>query len=415
MSDKLQKHRRLSKILPVSSEKRLVVLTGARQTGKTTLVRQFYPDVKYINFDAPENREAIRGISSVNWAKDVGNALLDEAQKEPVVFEKVKYAYDAGQISFTVILGSAQILLLGKVRESLAGRVFLFELWPLMLSEILDYGDTSILLERVLDGRSLTETLNAQPAISLPEAAAPALNAENYLLKWGGMPALLGLKDDDRKSWLRSYEYTYLERDLGDLAKLKDLDPFRKFQRLTALRSAGLLNYSELSKDAGISVDTARRYLEYLKLSYQTILLQPYYENLTSSVIKSPKVYFTDVGILRQTAGFAGEISGEIYETYVVAEIYKWINSCQKAVEVYFYRTRSGLELDLLLKTEKGFLGIEIKSSPRIARVDYSPMLAVAEKLGDRWLGGLCIYRGKELKKVAEPDIWAVPSFRLFS
>lgn len=156
---------------------------------------------------------------------------------------------------------------------------------------------------------------------------------------------------------MQDYEYTYLERDLSYLARLDDLEPFTKFQRLSALRSGRLLNYSELARDASVSVDTARRYLEYLRLSYQVMLLQPYYKNIISSVIKTPKLYWLDVGLLRRLGGQRGEFSGEIYETMVVNEIFKWIKTAQRDVELFFYRTRSGLELDLLLSTEKGFIG----------------------------------------------------------
>ena len=116
----MQKYRFLSAYLPPSNKRQLVVLTGARQTGKTTLAKAKYPELRYINLDAPENREVLRKIATPMWAKTVGNAVLDEAQKEPVIFEKVKYAYDEKGISFSLILGSSQILLLKKIRESLA-------------------------------------------------------------------------------------------------------------------------------------------------------------------------------------------------------------------------------------------------------------------------------------------------------
>jgi predicted AAA+ superfamily ATPase len=419
MSDNLQLFRWLSLYLPAETNKRLIVLTGARQTGKTTLAKLVYPKINYINLDAPENREALRNINSARWGKDVGIAILDEAQKEPSIFEKIKYSFDAGDISFSVLLGSAQILLLSKIKESLAGRVFLYELWPLMMTELINPRSISApsvpMLEKIFQTNSIEQVLNEQPSVLLAEEEAERKEAENYLLKWGGMPELLYLTDEDKRNWLKSYEYTYLERDLADLARLKDLEPFRKLQRVAALRAAKILNFSELSKDAGISIDSARRYLEYLKISYQTILLQPYYENITSSVVKSPKLYFVDIGILRQISGFMGEISGEVYENYVVAEIFKWIKTNNKNIQIYFYHTRSGLELDLLLKTEAGFIGIEIKSGQKLGRADFRSLKAVAESLKEKWLGGICVYRGSKIGKIFEPKIWMVPSYRLFS
>ncbi|RMG71223.1 MAG: DUF4143 domain-containing protein, partial [Nitrospirae bacterium] len=215
--------------------------------------------------------------------------------------------------------------------------------------------------------------------------------------------------------WLRDYGYTYLERDLSDLARLDDLTPFREFQKLTALRSARLLNYSELARDTGISVDTARRYLQYLKISYQVILLKPYYKNITSTVIKSPKLYWIDVGLLRQLSGYRDTISGEIYETMVVGEIVKWIKTTQKDVETYFYRTRSGLELDIILQRGNSIIGMEVKARKNLASGDIRAMKEIAKRIGKEWLGGIVIYRGDEIRKLAEPSIWAVPSYRLFT
>jgi hypothetical protein len=414
----MQKYRFLSAYLPPSNKRWLVVLTGARQTGKTTLARAKYPELRYINLDAPENREILRKIATPIWAKTVGNAVLDEAQKEPVVFEKIKYAFDEKSISFSLILGSSQILLLKKIRESLAGRVAIFELWPLLMSEVHaeDYATEvkSPLLDSLFSGKSFDDIFENVSPVLLDIEDSKARSAEDYILKWGGMPALLPLSDDERWKWLQDYEYTYLERDLSDLARLDDLEPFTKFQRLSALRSGKLLNYSEIARDASVSVDTARRYLEYLRLSYQVMLLQPYYKNIISSVIKTPKLYWLDVGLLRRLSGQRGEFSGEIYETMVINEIFKWIKTAQRDVELFFYRTRSGLELDLFLSTEEGFIGIEIKGRGTLVRSDIRPMKEIASALKKKWFGGLVIYQGNEIRKLSEFNIWAVPSRRLF-
>lgn len=414
----MHKYRFLKAFLPEQSSRRLVLLTGARQTGKTTLIKENYPDLKYINLDSPENRESLKGIPAALWAKDIGNAVLDEVQKEPVIFEKVKYAYDEKGISFSVMSGSSQILLLKKIRESLAGRVSIYELWPLLLSEIYwdsDKQDIKIpLIDRFFSKEDFKSILNSVPSILFDKEDGLCREAENYILQWGGMPALLPLSEEERWKWLKDYEYTYLERDLGDLARLDDLGPFRKFQKLSALRSGRLLNYSELARDAGISVDTARRYIEYLNISYQVIMLQPYYRNITSSVIKTPKLYWLDIGLLRQLSGYKGEFLGEIYETMVVGELVKWIKTAQRDAEVYFYRTRGGLELDIILQTQSGIIGMEVKSRETITATDYRAMKEIALCLGKDWRGGILIYQGNEIKMIAEPNIWTVPSRRLF-
>jgi len=288
MREKIHVHRSLSTRLPEPDTRRVVILTGARQTGKTTLCREIYPSLKYINLDAPENRDALRELSTPAWGQTVGNAVIDEAQKEPVVFDKVKYAFDEKEVTFTVLTGSSQILLLKRIRESLAGRAFIHELWPLMQCELHaprhSGPDSEPLIQRLCDDSAsgpehLGRILSTVPPVLLEVDDLPYRQAEAHMLSWGGMPALLPLAEEDRWQWLKNYGSTYLERDLADLARLDDLMPFRKFQRLSALRSGMLLNYSELARDTGVSVDTARRYLEYLHISYQAILLQPYYRN----------------------------------------------------------------------------------------------------------------------------------------
>lgn len=418
MSEESLKSRYLAEFLPPDSSRRLGVVTGARQTGKTTLVKATYPDLHYISLDAPENRDSLRQIASATWAATVGNAVIDEAQKEPTVFEKVKYAFDEGRISFTVLTGSSQILLLKKIRESLAGRAYFFELWPLMPAEIAAAPTAETLappmLDHLISAGSVGAFLSDVTPVLMAESAHFGSEAEKHLLTWGGMPALLPLPEKERFTWLKNYTYTYLERDLMDLARLEDLQPFRKFQRLAALRSATLLNYSELARDAGISADTARRYLEYLLISYQTYLLQPFSENLTSSTVKTPKLYWSDIGIWRQLTGFRGEMTGQLFETMVVGEIVKWIRTRQVDAELTFYRTRSGMEVDLLIQTGEDLIGVEIKSRERTAGKDIGSLQALAEKLGRRWRGGMVVYRGRTISRIAEPDIWAVPSWRLF-
>jgi predicted AAA+ superfamily ATPase len=395
---------------------RLILLTGARQTGKTTLARAVYPELSYLNLDAPEQREALRAVRADQWAATVGAAILDEAQKEPSVFGKVKFAFDAGQIGRSVLLGSSQIFMLQRVRETLAGRAFVYELWPLMAAEIAHAESEAPeppLLDRLLsEPGTMDELLSALPPVRLGAPAAAAAAAVGHLLEWGGMPALLPLPDGERGKWLESYEVTYLERDLSDLTRLSDLLPFRRFQRLCALRSGQLLSFSELARDAGLSVATSRRYIEYLGLSYQALLLPPYAVNLTSSVVKTPKVYWLDLGIWRHLTHYQGGVTGQMFETMVVTEVWKWVKTAERPIDLAFYRTRSGLDIDLLLTTPHGVLGIEAKSGERPGPADRRALRDVGLALGSAWRGGLVIHPGAKIERL-EQNRWAVPVERL--
>jgi len=416
MRTNLQKYRLLSNFLPNSNKRRLVLITGARQTGKTTLAKKYYNSLNYFNFDSSEIRLQAKEISSFSWGKSVGRAILDEAQKEPEIFEKIKYAYDKGDIDFSVILGSSQILLLKKIRESLAGRIFIYELWPLMLSEIITNENekfSNALIDEVINSQNINDLLKSKPEVILSDENNLRMEAMRHLLTWGGMPELLSLDDDERLKWLKSYIYTYLERDLSDLARIDDLEPFNKFEKLAALRSGNILVYSSLAKDAGISPSSARRYLEYLRLSYQTILLQPYSKNLTSSVVKSPKIYWADVGIMRALTGHWGDVGGSLFETFVVSELYKWIKTSSSETQIYYYRTRSGMEIDLLMQCKNGLIGIEIKNREKVTSSDCSNLLKLGSVLpSSEWLGGMVIYSGQKIFKLAD-KIWAVPAHRL--
>ena len=408
-------HQRLSP----PEKRRIIIVTGARQTGKTTLLKQAYPDLRYVNLDAFENREWTREVSSFDWAGRVGQAVIDEAQKEPSVFEKVKFAFDEGALSFSVLSGSAQILLLSRVRETLAGRAFVYELWPLLFCELAAAMRGLPLVPPLCAGIGTCENLGALftslPSSLPPEEAHTLAQVQDHLLTWGGMPELLRLDDEDRRQWLRSYEITYLERDLSDLARLSDLSPFKKFQRIAALRSGGMLSYSELSKDAGVSSETARRYLDYLRLSYQAFMLPPYHVNLTSQVVKTPKIYWSDVGLLRQVSGQFQTNTGALFETFVVSELNKWVSTSGSEMRLFYYRTRSGLEADLLIETGRGLIGVEIKARERVDRSDASGLRRIAESAGTKWLGGMVVYTGSRLVPLCGPEIWAVPASRLLA
>ena len=417
MLEDIQVKRWIEVILPPLEERGLVLLTGARQTGKTTSARRLYAELPYFNLDAVEYRDQLTSVSSFAWAETVGDAVLDEVQKEPELLDKIKFAFDEGDLNFCAMLGSAQILLLKRVKETLAGRVFVFELFPLLLSE-LGAGTSPLvppLVGRLMESPHPLELLKEEPRLILGPDGDVWRRAEAHLLTWGGMPGLLALEDSRRVSWMRSYEATYLERDLGDLARLDDLKPFRRFQKLAALRSGQMLSYSELARDAGVAVETARRYLEYLRLSYQAFLLQPFSENLTSQVVKTPKLFWGDCGLLRSMTGRepTAPMDGHFYETYCAAELMKVLRTLQSTAQLFYYRTRSGLEVDFLLQTANGILGLEVKGRQSVSASDLRPMKRVADQLGQRWLGGLILYQGQEVVEV-EKGFWAVPSWRLF-
>jgi predicted AAA+ superfamily ATPase len=417
---KKQLYRYLEERLPDACTRRLVLITGARQVGKTTLAHSVYPGLRYLNLDSPEEREALAALPTRLWAGQVGPAVFDEAQKQPGLFDKLKFAYDAGAVDFSVLLGSAQILLLQRTRETLAGRVFVYELWPLTAGELAASGDRPArpLFARMVESPETAITLlDDEPPLRLDDGEAGAENAVRHLAEWGGMPALLDLDVTDRKDWLRSYHETYLLRDLTDLARLRDLEPFSRFQRLAALRSGQLLGYADLARDAGTSAGTARNYLEYLRLSYQAFLLPPLATNPTTAAVRSPKLFWSDLGVLRQLTGNWGPVSGALFETLVVSEVAKLVRTLSLDCSLSFYRTRSGLEVDLVVETPAGMLAFECKARSTAVPSDFRGLRRVASVIGDRFLFGAVVTLGGRLDRPpglkGEGPFWTVPLHRL--
>jgi len=271
------------------------------------------------------------------------------------------------------------------------------------------------LLHRILTGTSpLAEQLAAEPPRLLAEDEALRAEAIAHLARWGGMPALLPLDDEQRRDWLRSYQQTFLERDLADLVRMTDLQPFRTLQRLAMLRAGGLLSYAELARDAGIATTTARRYVEYLRLTYQVVLLHPYGRNLTSSTVKAPKLYWPDLGLVRHATQQWGELDGAQFENLAVAEIHKWIATLGVDARLSYYRTRGGREADLLVETPLGVIGMEIKKRAQAVSADASALRALRLQLEPAWRGGIVVTDGGQLRPLLPDEgIWAVPLHRL--
>ncbi|MFW6175594.1 MAG: ATP-binding protein [Acidobacteriota bacterium] len=401
-----------------SGPRRLAVVTGARQVGKTTLARHVYgDDLRYLNLDSPGERQRVRSVPAEGWARAVGPAVLDEVQKEPELLEKVKWAYDEGQLDFSVLLGSSRILLLDRVRESLAGRVFLYEMWPLTIGELAPvYGGRLPREPWILRLATRPEPLGEllEPVLSGvvgPEVGA-AQAAAHHVLEWGGLAPLLQYRPEERLEWLDAYQATYLERDLRDLAQLRNLDAFTACHHLAALRAGQILSFSELSRDAALPVTTTRRYLRYLELSYQTFRLNAWARGAGTRWIKAPKLIWFDSGVQRVLSGQVAGLSGGQYESVLTAQVLVTLWSLGARFTPSYMRTAGGLEIDLLLERQDRVLALELKGRPTVSRRDATPFTRARRHLGDRLTGGLVVYRGQEVVKLAE-DVFAVPDWLL--
>ena len=348
---------------------RIIVLTGARQTGKTTLARKVFGEYEYVSIEDPVMRSTYGSLNARQWKSLYPKAILDEVQKEPSLIETIKSVYDQWTEPRYVLLGSSQLLLLQKVKESLAGRVSIFEIFPLTLPELSTHSwddkvKQSLFTQLLMQG-DLPEILPSwllDPKIVDKEAAWDHYN------KFGGYPALCNdsLNDEERYSWLNNYVHTYLERDVRDLASFRDLEPFVKLQKLLAANTSTLFNASEAGRRIGLNSKTAQRYLQYFEMSYQLFMLPGWAGNLNKRLSKMHKIHFMDYGVLQAVLQKRGRMSGNEFESTLVAEMYKQIKNYQIRAQMFHVRTHDGKEVDLLIELEDGFYAFEIKQSEKI-------------------------------------------------
>lgn len=320
----------------------IVALTGPRQSGKTTLAKAVFPHKPYVSLENPDEREFAGRDPKGFLARFPGGAILDEVQRCPALFSWLQGVVDERRIMGDFVLtGSAQFDLIAGVTQSLAGRVGRIELLALSAHEL----DTANKLPRSLEDALLC----------------------------GGYPALFdrALSPGD---WFPNYVTTYLERDVRQLIAVRDLSQFQRFVRMCAARSGQLLNLAALGADCGISAVTAREWLSVLEASYLVMRLAPYHRNFGKRLIKSPKLYFLDVGLMAWLLGIRDAASiqhhaarGALFETYVVGEFVKRRFNAGQAADLYFWRDSAGHEVDLLYETAQGLQAVEIKAGSTFA------------------------------------------------
>ncbi|MDX9784777.1 MAG: AAA family ATPase [Spirochaetia bacterium] len=384
---------------------RILVFTGARQTGKTTLARAGFPEYEYLSIEDPIMRDQYKKLSSAQWKTLYPHAILDEVQKEPQLVESIKAVYDQWQEPRYILLGSSQLLLLEKVKESLAGRCTILDLLPLTVPEL----ETERWEDTVED--SLFQTLLKQPE-ELPKMLPSSLldprhaikqRAWDHYIRFGGYPALSSsdFSDEDRFAWLKQYVRTYLERDLRDLASFRDLDPFIRLQHFVALNTACTANISSMANQARVSDKTAQRYLRYLELSYQVLIIPAWFRSERKKLVKSPKVHFLDNGVLQAVLQKRGGMTGQEFESLVVSELYKQARTLVMDMKFSFLRTQDGREVDLLIELPQGYFAFEIKMASRISTGDARHLRGLADFLDKPLLHSFILSNDPETRTIS--------------
>jgi uncharacterized protein len=315
----------------------ILAITGPRQSGKTTLARALFPYRDYVTLEDPEQRTFALRDPRGFLDRFSDGAIIDEAQRCPELFSYLQGVVDSRRrMGEFVLTGSQQFGLRSSISQSLAGRVGLVQLLPFSMAELAGAG----VLPRSLD----------------------------ELLWRGGYPPLYD-RPLTPELWFPSYVATYLERDVRQLLAVRDLDLFQRFIKLCAARTGQLLNLSSLAADCGISHVTAREWLSVLEASYVVMRLPPYYRNFGKRLVKTPKLYFLDVGLAAWLLGIRDTRSmnthalrGALFETLVVSEFVKQRYNAAQPADLYFWRDNVGHEVDLLFEDGQGLQAVEIKS-----------------------------------------------------
>ncbi len=336
----------------------VVTLTGPRQSGKTTLVKMTFPDYDYRSLEEPDHRafalEDPRGFLSQFSEK----VILDEIQRAPDLFSYIQTIVDQRDISGQFILtGSQNFLLLQKVSQSLAGRCAVLHLLPFSLSEIRKRQSLSV--------HSIGRKLTGKNRL---------FDAELSSVLFKGFYPRIHDKSLDPVDWLGNYYQTYIERDVRDVLNVGDLETFSRFVRLCAGRNGQLLNLSSLANDCGITHTTSRRWISILETSFIVFLLRPHYKNFSKRLIKSPKLYFLDTGLLSYLLRIRSAEDlrihaqyGSIFESYVISELLKNYLNRGEEHPIYFWRDSTGNEIDIIIDEGDSLIPLEIKAGQTVS------------------------------------------------
>lgn len=337
----------------------VIFLTGPRQSGKTTLARAAFPEFQYVTLEDLQNRQEAREDPRgfLQRLEGDGGAILDEIQRTPDFFSYLQGFVDEERGGPLILTGSQHFLLTEKISQSLAGRVAILELLPFSLAE---------LAER----RALT------PDNFLEAGAVPAQSegTDFFDALFTGCFPRIHDRGLDASIWLDGYLRTYVERDVRQIANIGDLDAFTRFVGLCAGRAGSLLNLSSLGADAGISQATVKRWLSVLRAGYIVHLLPPHHQNFSKRLIKNPKLYFVDTGLLCHVLGLRKPedirnhpLRGAIFENFVFNELQKLFFHNGQRPPLYFWRDARGLEIDFILDMGIRRIPVEAKSGATIA------------------------------------------------
>ena len=384
----------------------VVLLNGARQTGKTTLAQALAAGsgAQYFTFDDLATLALAAGDPSGFIRNLTGPVVLDEIQKAPNLFPAIKLAVDKDrQPGRFLLTGSANVLTLPRLSESLAGRMEVIPLYPFSAGELA--GAAEGFLARLFAGTIAT---------SKRASAGGDIAAR---LTRGGYPEATQREAEDRRgAWFASYISTILQRDVRDLARVDALHTLPNLLKLLAARASGLLNLADVGRDAGLPHTTLTRYLALLETVFLVHRLPAWSHNLGQRLVKAPKLHLVDSGLACHLLGADARrlsedrpLMGRLLESYVVGELRKQVSWADSRTALYFFRTATGLEVDVVLERPDGSVaGIEVKASASVGASDFAALKTLRNQLGQLFRAGVVLYLGDQVVPFGD-KLWLVP------
>jgi len=394
---------KLEKIISISP---VTLLTGPRQSGKTTLVQEIAKkyNYSYVTFDDLNYLSAAKNDPKGFIAGLKKPVILDEVQRVPEIFLAIKQDVDENRHAGRYLLtGSANPLLIPRLGDSLAGRMIILNLYSLSQGELQNKYEKFI--DRVFSDEPLYDL--KFDIISKDDLFK--------LIAIGGYPSVQKLESNERELWFNSYITTILYRDVQELANISGLTEFPLLLKLLATRVGNLLNVAELSRSIGIANPTLHRYLSLLEILFMVKFQASYNTNLGKRLVKAPKTYLFDTGFLSYLIDFNFNLSGGILENFVVSELYKQSTWSQKRVNLFHYRTVSGTEIDIILEDAAGnVVAIEVKSSQTVTPKDFKSIINLQNEIGEKFIKGIVLYTGSSYTPFGE-KLFALPISSLWS
>lgn len=389
------------------ADTRVVLIAGARQVGKSTLAAHVLASIegaRSVTLDDPTMRSAARA-DPTSFIEHAGTLYIDEVQRAPDLVLAIKAAVDRDPRPGKFLLtGSANVLTLPRLADSLVGRVEIVELWPFT------QGESARVSERFID-----LLFNDRKQL----ARSSTLDRREYIERAvaGGFPEAVARPAGRRRDrWFESYIKTLIQRDIKELSNIDRLDALHRILRLVAARTSGILNIEGLARDAGVPASSLRRYLELFRAAFLIDELPAWANSRTKRAVRAPKIYLSDSGLAAHLLGVSSEHlmrpigeSGQVIETFAIGELRRQAAWSSERVALHHLRTKEGDEIDAVLETADGRLAaVEVKAGATVTSADFKGMRYVAERVGDRFAGGVVLYSGRDPVSFG-PDLQAVP------